>query len=750
MSIDLNRLNQKLNNVIGVASFSALRDQINEASSSLASLTQTMMTLNKTGRVINGIRSVTEGLPEASESIAFLPSTAPVVELTNKMPGLEDKMNKTLSDDEKILVKQMSAEPWPDPNTGEIMTPKAQDTTKIVGTKKSNKLVGTPESIQSNINTITGELPNFDKIMKGIVPSHFEEFAKESLPKIAALQSLANGSGINLTNGIGLLNNIPANLKTFTNGLGGLGGGILNQDLVKSINSVTSSLENIAQIEKNLTALGILQNVKIAEENHLLAGINELCGEILSEDEKLIIVRHLKDEKHGEVINIIINAALLTNAKSKIAVPFTESDTGIINPGKVLDFYIDSVTNKETVVILNLPIEQIHSIAEYVIGIPMLTITDTITQLTVDLSTNVKNQSIFDIVVSSAEIIIGSTSTSWEGASTVLSTDRRSGLTSSDYTFSRVHNYEELVAEFNNVKRPITEMIIHWSEHFLDQAQAGAEEVHNKALVLGLDGCNYHYIIKKNGQIERGRPVDIEGEHANDHNKFSIGVTFIGGLNSYSTESRDKWIYGKESLTVSQYQALDMIVSAYYTIWPGCNVFGHNDLSEWAIDPGFDVSGYIKNRFKTTNSSNPTEVEVDQDTLVAKPVILSEAITFYNRPVAGKIVTPATFPVVQDQEQSFSTGKVAGSVPIAVNSFTEIINLINNDKLKDGDTLTLTDTIQNEILTIKINHSKVSEEIAKGNSVEVSRKLALEIKSSNGTVIDTETKFNNLIGGVLT
>ncbi|MGL5965359.1 MAG: N-acetylmuramoyl-L-alanine amidase, partial [Fusobacteriaceae bacterium] len=40
----------------------------------------------------------------------------------------------------------------------------------------------------------------------------------------------------------------------------------------------------------------------------------------------------------------------------------------------------------------------------------------------------------------------------------------------------------------------------------------------------------YHFIIKRDGTIEEGRPVDVVGSHVKNHNSNSVGVCLVGGV----------------------------------------------------------------------------------------------------------------------------------------------------------------------------------------------------------------------------
>lgn len=660
--MDIGRLNSKLDNIKGVLDFGSLEKKFTDASDTLNALKQTSLSVNKAGKSINGIKSLTQGLPEVKESISNLEATAPIVTLTNKMPGLENKMNKALTDDEKVLVQQMTGSPWTNPDTGVVGTPKGQDVNQIIGTKRANSLVGTPESIQSNINTVTGEIADFDKIMKGIVPPDFEASAKAGLAKIASLENAIKGFETNITSKLNAIKNIPNGLKDLTDGLGGLAGGVLNGDLNTAIKSSNLSLNALAKVDTDISSLGMLQNIKLSEVDHIEAGINTIAGKVLDPIAKVKAIKDIKLGEYNKVINNISVAAALKNNNS-------------------------IATNAENI--------------QETLGITTTDLEQKINNLTTDIATNIVVDEENEAKLPTSKVTnVGATSNQWEGANTVISKNKTASVTSADFQFSKVSNEEELVADFNSIQREITELIIHWSGHFLDQPHAGAEEVHAKNLALNLDGCAYHYIITKTGHIERGRPAEQPGQHCSEHDKFSIGVCLIGGVNSYTHEPEDDWEYGRENFTTYQMESLKKILNAYYKIWPGGSAFGHNDIHEWAQDPGFDVARFVLTNFNKTNQTNPSEPALDQAALVAEPVMLTTASTFYNRPIAPLVADMAKLPQAADAVQDNVGAIIAGKIPISVSGYDEAVHLFNQGKLKAGDTIKSINNLTDEIFTV--------------------------------------------------
>ena len=55
-----------------------------------------------------------------------------------------------------------------------------------------------------------------------------------------------------------------------------------------------------------------------------------------------------------------------------------------------------------------------------------------------------------------------------------------------------------------------------------------AEDIHKLHLSFGWEGIGYHKVIKKNGDLENGRPEFWRGAHVYGHNHESLGICLIG------------------------------------------------------------------------------------------------------------------------------------------------------------------------------------------------------------------------------
>lgn len=80
-------------------------------------------------------------------------------------------------------------------------------------------------------------------------------------------------------------------------------------------------------------------------------------------------------------------------------------------------------------------------------------------------------------------------------------------------------------------KRSSTKRII---LHHAESSSCTADDIHQWHLARGWSGIGYHFFVRKDGSIYRGRPEDVVGAHASGANSDSIGICAEG---KYMTET---------------------------------------------------------------------------------------------------------------------------------------------------------------------------------------------------------------------
>ena len=102
----------------------------------------------------------------------------------------------------------------------------------------------------------------------------------------------------------------------------------------------------------------------------------------------------------------------------------------------------------------------------------------------------------------------------------------------------------------------------------------------------GWRDVGYHFVVLLDGQIQIGRRLDIAGAHVKGHNKDSIGVCYIGGMNEAMTEPKD-------TRTDEQRDSLEVLLATLVRMFPGADIYGHRDFSNKAC-PSFDAKSEYK------------------------------------------------------------------------------------------------------------------------------------------------------------
>lgn len=118
--------------------------------------------------------------------------------------------------------------------------------------------------------------------------------------------------------------------------------------------------------------------------------------------------------------------------------------------------------------------------------------------------------------------------------------------------------------------RKINRIFLHTSDS-PDDMDVGAKEIRRWHLEKGWKDIGYHYVIRRGGQVEKGRPDSQSGAHVRGHNKNSIGVVWVG-RDFMTNEQRE-----------AMYDLLSNLLFKYY-LSPE-NVLGHYEVNEYKNCP---------------------------------------------------------------------------------------------------------------------------------------------------------------------
>ncbi len=134
------------------------------------------------------------------------------------------------------------------------------------------------------------------------------------------------------------------------------------------------------------------------------------------------------------------------------------------------------------------------------------------------------------------------------------------------------------------MKRKINKIIIHCSATppSMDVDANTVDEWHKQR---GWSGIGYHFFIKRDGQIQLGRPLEKSGAHTKGHNKNSIGICYAGGV--------DSEMIPEDNRTSAQIASLLLLLRLLKNMFPTAIRHGHRDFSPKAC-PSFDATKEYK------------------------------------------------------------------------------------------------------------------------------------------------------------
>jgi N-acetyl-anhydromuramyl-L-alanine amidase AmpD len=120
--------------------------------------------------------------------------------------------------------------------------------------------------------------------------------------------------------------------------------------------------------------------------------------------------------------------------------------------------------------------------------------------------------------------------------------------------------------------RTITLLVIHCSAVRPDQTSSAAQidtwhrrDRHYKF------GIGYHYVVRRDGQIEPGRPEWMVGAHCKNHNAHSLGICYEGGLDARGQPA--------DTRTLEQKLAMVQLLEVLHRRYPKALIVGHHDLN---------------------------------------------------------------------------------------------------------------------------------------------------------------------------
>lgn len=121
--------------------------------------------------------------------------------------------------------------------------------------------------------------------------------------------------------------------------------------------------------------------------------------------------------------------------------------------------------------------------------------------------------------------------------------------------------------------RKITRHIIHCSDSLYGDVQS----IRRYHMSKGWKDIGYHFVIKQDGTIETGRPLEKMGAHCKGYNKTSIGTCLIG----------------RSVFTDKQFESLKQLHKTLESMLGKLESYPHNRFNKDKTCPNFDVSDIL-------------------------------------------------------------------------------------------------------------------------------------------------------------
>lgn len=158
--------------------------------------------------------------------------------------------------------------------------------------------------------------------------------------------------------------------------------------------------------------------------------------------------------------------------------------------------------------------------------------------------------------------------------------------------------------------------------HHADAETCSIEDINRWHKNNGWIGCGYHYLVRKDGSVWRGRPEEWVGAHSKGSNKFAIGICFEGDYEKNNVMPDAQIIAGHE--------LIQDILSRY----PGLKIGKHKDYDNTACPGNYFPFDKIVNGIDSDSGESSTEAPAE----TKKPLLVNGSTGDYVRELQQKLV----------------------------------------------------------------------------------------------------------------
>lgn len=113
----------------------------------------------------------------------------------------------------------------------------------------------------------------------------------------------------------------------------------------------------------------------------------------------------------------------------------------------------------------------------------------------------------------------------------------------------------------------------------------GITEINRWHRARGCLKVGYHWIIRRCGDLEKGRPESEAGNHTRGYNDKSIAVCLVGGADMTANPA--------DNFTGPQLDTLAALLRDLKDRYPLANIIGHDQAGGNPDCPAFDVQAWL-------------------------------------------------------------------------------------------------------------------------------------------------------------
>lgn len=146
-----------------------------------------------------------------------------------------------------------------------------------------------------------------------------------------------------------------------------------------------------------------------------------------------------------------------------------------------------------------------------------------------------------------------------------------------------------MVFNSNTKKRTKTDYIVIHCSATGDNTDIGAVDIDKWHRKNGWACIGYHYVIRRDGDVEEGRHLDVIGAHVAGYNEHSVAICMVGGVDANDVSK------AKNNFTEAQFTSLKSLLTILKLKYPNAKIQGHRDFpGVKKACPSFDVAAWLK------------------------------------------------------------------------------------------------------------------------------------------------------------